>query len=252
MNPANIAIAAGLAGVVGGFIAGYFTGKTKAEETAEQHIQDEIKKITDEFTLVKKPEPLPEGVEAFVPPELTEEEEAHLREEFDKHITHYNKVRDDLTEKEQEVDGMNIVEMTDEETGEEIEVVNPSELDDGDDYDDPNDDDDLPMHRVLIISPEDYKAGEAGQLREEFTYYEVDDILTDSDSVPIEVDNLDAALSSFGVFGADKDEVFVRNRHTRTDMHIVMVHKAYQEEILGVPWGEEDDASPKKMKDHYE
>lgn len=131
-----------------------------------------------------------------------------------------------------------IVTMTDEETGEEIQVYRPAELYDDEEDDEDEDDSDSYIRsreewRCQIISPEEYRTGEPGQHREELTYYSIDDVLVDSAGIPVDDMNvIGEALSNFGTYGAPSNQVFVRNREEYLDMKITSVDKSFEDAVI--------------------
>lgn len=264
-------IVGGIALAVGVGI-GYFIGKTRAERLAEEYINEELTKFFDredrEITITEH-DPSP-GVKRDIIQEIADREH-----ELETYLAAY---KDDMPSNEtivgteeihQEVDPDDpasyeehgaMITIVDE-TGDEVTTYHRTDLDMFDEeYDDEDPDDDSQdgvylsreSWRVGIISPEDWRAGMPGHVREDLTYYEVDDILVDSSDVIVTDDEIIGdGLSNFGVFGAPPDQVFVRNNEKHFDFRITRVNDSYHESVLGIDMDDED-TSPRKMRAMYE
>lgn len=88
-----------------------------------------------------------------------------------------------------------------------------------------------------IISVEDFEYSMNHLDKITLFYYDYDDILTDEmDEVipdPTVVVGMDA-LTSFGDRSGDKNIVYIRNPHTKTDYEVVKMQDSFQERILGI------------------
>lgn len=251
---------------------GYFVGKTRAERLAEEYINEELTKFFDredrEVTITES-DPSPEDKRDI---------HQEIRDRENELATYLAAYKDDLTSGEtivgteeihQEVDPDDpasyeehgaMITIVDE-TGDEVTTYHRTDLDMfEEEYDDEDPDDDSQddvylsreSWRVGTISPEDWRAGMPGHVREDLTYYEEDDILVDSSGVVITDDEIIGdGLANFGVFGAPPDQVFVRNNEKHFDFRITRVNGSYHESVLGIDMDDED-TSPRKMRAMYE
>ena len=260
---AVVKVVLGAASLATAFAGGYFLGKGRAEAKSENYINEEVRRAiasasktvvnarsTDEF------EDLVETGDYIRT--ITKSEERELVD----YLSAYNGsereeiVLDDIHDDEVP---SSVIVTTEDVDGEEIEVLRPAFEDELDSSDDDDETDDEPQKefnrdawRVGVISPEDYRQGCPGHIRESFTYYDIDDVVTDSDGLPMEDDTIFGdCLSQFGLFGTPNDTVYIRNNEKHLDMHVTKVHASYQEAVLGVPFWDEDD-SPRKMRAWHE
>ncbi len=90
---------------------------------------------------------------------------------------------------------------------------------------------------TVITMEEYYVANSKGFEKMVLTYYEKDDVLCDPNNevVPVPEALLGPdGLLKFGNGSGDPDTVYIRNPLTSTVYEVVMLHKSYQTEVLGV------------------
>lgn len=87
-----------------------------------------------------------------------------------------------------------------------------------------------------VIHQDEFTENELGYNRVVYTYYDQDDVLTDSDDTPFTDANLIVGVDNlkFGHGTDDSDVVFIRNDKLELDMEICRSPKSYEEEITGL------------------
>lgn len=262
MGPKLMVAVAGVAGAAIGFGLGFFSARYYYESKIEEEAEARAEEIRS--TLSSVIESYRKSIKELSAENDTEKELTDNASEkfFETKIDYNQRVKSyirpgeavtkvEMIDTELDPDDPNsweehaaIVTMTDDKTGEEIQVYRPAELEDEDDeFDDDSDESYLRTREEWarqIISPEEYRKGEPGQTRERLTYYSEDDVLVDSDGVPVDDPYSlvgDDALDSFGVYGARNDQVFIRNREEYLDMEITLVRGAFEDEVVAKAGG---------------
>lgn len=264
MNPKLVVVAAGIAGAAIGFGAGFLSARyvymSKMEVEVETRTEDVRSTLSDVIESYRKSireqNHLADEDETEELPDNASEKFFETKTDYEERIQSYIRPGEAVTKVEMidtelDPDDPNsweehaaIVTMTDEETGEEIQVYRPAELEDEDEEFDADSDESYLRTREEwareIISPEEYRKGEPGQTRERLTYYSEDDVLVDSDGIPVDdqyelVGN--EALDSFGVYGAPIGQVFVRNREEYLDLEITLVEGAFEDAVIAKAGG---------------
>lgn len=84
--------------------------------------------------------------------------------------------------------------------------------------------------------------GSEGFTQTSYTYYEVDDVLTDTDDRPLPHADLVVGQTNlkFGHGSGDPNQVYVRNEKLEMEMEIIRVPRSYEEEVLGNTRDEEN------------
>jgi hypothetical protein len=86
-----------------------------------------------------------------------------------------------------------------------------------------------------VIHQDEFKGTESGYSQTTYTYYEVDDVLTNTDDTPVPNGDIVVGQDNlkWGHGTDDPDVVFVRNDKLELEMEICRVPKSYEEEVLG-------------------
>lgn len=100
--------------------------------------------------------------------------------------------------------------------------------------------------KPYIITHDEYFAGEKDYDTQSYTYYKVDDTLTDEHDKPVE--NVEEAIGEdhlvrFGSGSKDPNIVYIRNDRLGTDYEVIQSAGSYLEEVLGMP-----DENPGELK----
>jgi hypothetical protein len=87
-----------------------------------------------------------------------------------------------------------------------------------------------------VIHQDEFNSGETGYDKTEYTYYANDDVLVDTDNIPLPHADIIVGQSNlkFGHGTDDENVVYVRNDRIAVEMEITRVPKSYEEEILGL------------------
>jgi hypothetical protein len=95
-----------------------------------------------------------------------------------------------------------------------------------------------------IIHQTEFKNSETGYTQVTFTYWTVDDVLSDAENKPLhEMDGLVGADNlKWGHGSDDIDVVFVRNDELELEMEICRVYRSFGEEVMGIGVDPEDDS----------
>lgn len=87
-----------------------------------------------------------------------------------------------------------------------------------------------------VIHQDEFNSGETGYDKTEYTYYADDDVLVDTDNIPLPHADIIVGQTNlkFGHGSDDEDIVYVRNDRIAVEMEITRLHKSYEQEVLGL------------------
>ena len=97
-----------------------------------------------------------------------------------------------------------------------------------------------------VIHQDEFMGSTTGYPKVAYTYFALDDVIVDdSNDNPLPHADIIVGLNNlqFGHGTDDDDVVFVRNDERQLEMEICRVNKSYEEEVLGIENGIEDDDS---------
>lgn len=86
-----------------------------------------------------------------------------------------------------------------------------------------------------VIHQDEFRGTESGYTQTTYTYYEVDDVLANTDDTPVPHGDIVVGQNNlkWGHGTDDPDVVFIRNDKLELEMEICRVPKSYEEEVLG-------------------
>jgi len=93
-----------------------------------------------------------------------------------------------------------------------------------------------------VIHQDEFRAHENNFSHVTYTYYDVDDVLTDEDETPLPHADLIVGVDNlkWGHGTDDDDVVYVHNPKLELEAEICRVHKSYEREVLGIGDDESD------------